>query len=74
MNHSIDRYLNAKQATMPSISSDGRWLAFISDLTGVPDAGTDFEALRDGYVSVTPLQLDLTCHSMAERLRGWEEN
>ena len=21
---------------MPSISSDGRWLAFISDLTGVP--------------------------------------
>ena len=36
MNHSIDRYLNAKQATMPSISSDGRWLAFISDLTGVP--------------------------------------
>jgi 5'-nucleotidase len=39
--------------------------------TGVPDAGTDFEALRDGYVSVTPLHLDLTCYPMAERMRGW---
>ncbi len=42
--------------------------------TGVPDAGTDFEALRDGYVSVTPLQLDLTCYPAAERLRQWEWN
>jgi len=39
--------------------------------TGVPDDGTDFEALRDGYVSVTPLQLDLTCYPAAERLRQW---
>ena len=38
MNTSIDRYLNVKIAAMPSISSDGRWLAFISDLTGVPQA------------------------------------
>ncbi len=36
MSYSIDRYLNVKLAYMPSISSDGRWLAFISDLTGVP--------------------------------------
>ncbi len=28
--------------------------------TGVPDEGTDFGALEDGYVSVTPLHLDLT--------------
>jgi 5'-nucleotidase len=40
--------------------------------TGVPDDGTDFEALRDGYVSVTPLHLDLTCYPAAERLRTWE--
>ena len=38
MNYSIDRYLNVKQAYMPSFSSDGRRLAFISDLTGVPQA------------------------------------
>ena len=36
--YAIDRYLNVKQAYMPSFSSDGRWLAFISDLTGVPQA------------------------------------
>ena len=40
--------------------------------TGVPDPGTDFEALRDGYVAVTPLQLDLTCYPTAERLATWQ--
>ncbi|MBX7252382.1 MAG: S9 family peptidase [Candidatus Promineofilum sp.] len=34
----IDRYLNVKLAYMPSFSSDGCWLAFVSDLTGVPQA------------------------------------
>jgi 5'-nucleotidase len=28
--------------------------------TGIPDEGTDFGALEQGYVSVTPLHLDLT--------------
>jgi len=28
--------------------------------TAVPDEGTDFGALEEGYVSITPLQLDLT--------------
>jgi 5'-nucleotidase len=40
--------------------------------TGVPDEGTDFGALADGYVSITPLRLDLTHYAMAERLREWE--
>ena len=40
--------------------------------TGVPDEGTDFGALLDGYVSITPLQLDLTCYPVAERLSGWD--
>jgi 5'-nucleotidase len=39
--------------------------------TGVPDDGTDFGALKDGYVSVMPLQLDLTNYAAAERLSGW---
>lgn len=38
MPYAIDRYLNVKAAYMPSFSSDGRRLAFISDLTGVPQA------------------------------------
>jgi 5'-nucleotidase len=39
--------------------------------TGVPDEGTDFGALNDGYVSITPLQLDLTNYGLAERMREW---
>jgi 5'-nucleotidase len=34
-------------------------------------AGTDFHAVREGYVSVTPLQVDLTRHTALERLSGW---
>jgi 5'-nucleotidase len=39
---------------------------------GQPEDGTDFAALAAGYVSVTPLQLDLTAHKMLEKLQGWE--
>jgi 5'-nucleotidase len=38
----------------------------------LPEAGTDFEAVDAGYVSVTPLHLDLTHHAMLETVRGWE--
>ena len=40
--------------------------------TGVPDNGTDFGALHDGYVSVMPLQLDLTNYPLAEQMQAWE--
>lgn len=40
--------------------------------TGVPDEGTDFGALKKGYVSVTPLQLDLTDWARVEALANWE--
>ncbi|MEL7198532.1 MAG: 5'/3'-nucleotidase SurE [Pseudomonadota bacterium] len=33
-----------------------------------PDHGTDLEAIDDGFVSVTPLQLDLTHHAAIETL------
>ncbi|MEK7310984.1 MAG: 5'/3'-nucleotidase SurE [Chloroflexota bacterium] len=39
--------------------------------TGEPEEGTDFAALADGYVSVTPLQLDLTAHTQIGSLRNW---
>jgi 5'-nucleotidase len=34
--------------------------------------GTDFHAISEGYVSVTPLHLDLTNHALLEDVRGWE--
>lgn len=33
--------------------------------------GTDFYAINSGYVSITPLQLDLTDYRTFERLSGW---
>ena len=39
--------------------------------TGVPERGTDVGALADGYVSVTPLQLDLTAYRILSDLNNW---
>jgi 5'-nucleotidase len=35
--------------------------------------GTDFYAVRTGYVSITPLQVDLTRHSALEQIARWLE-
>ena len=40
--------------------------------TGVDEAGTDFGALQAGYVSITPLQLDLTARGALEGLKDWK--
>ena len=39
--------------------------------TGVADAGTDFHAVGNGKVAITPIQLDLTAHRLLKRLGGW---
>jgi 5'-nucleotidase len=38
-----------------------------------PGEGTDFEAVQEGYVSITPLHLDLTHHDSIPRLKPLEE-
>ena len=38
--------------------------------TGIPEDGTDIGALAEGYISVTPLQLDLTAYRSMDSLRG----
>ncbi|MBI1950222.1 MAG: 5'/3'-nucleotidase SurE [Acidobacteria bacterium] len=35
------------------------------------DPKSDFAALEDGFVSVTPLHLDLTNHKVMDQVRGW---
>jgi 5'-nucleotidase len=37
---------------------------------GSPDS--DFRAVQDGYISVTPLHLDLTNYSLIEEIRSWD--
>lgn len=41
-----------------------------SEWSGPPDS--DFRAVQEGYVSVTPLHLDLTNYPLLEEVRGWE--
>jgi 5'-nucleotidase len=40
--------------------------------TGVLEEGTDFGALKAGYVSITPLQLDLTARAALDVLKKWK--
>jgi 5'-nucleotidase len=39
--------------------------------TGVPEEGTDIGALAQGYISVTPILLDLTDYTRLATLRAW---
>jgi 5'-nucleotidase len=39
--------------------------------TGIPERGTDFGALADGYVSICPLQLDLTAYPAMPVINHW---
>lgn len=39
--------------------------------TGIPEKGTDIGALAEGYVSITPLQLDMTAYNALAGLGTW---
>lgn len=51
----------------------GREIFWIGAAGPEQDAGpgTDFHAIREGYVSITPLQIDLTNHQRLEILSHW---
>jgi len=54
----------------------GRPIYWIGPAGAEQDAGpgTDFHAVRNGLVSVTPLQVDLTRHQVLPNLAGWLES
>jgi 5'-nucleotidase len=39
----------------------------------VEEEGTDVWAVERGYVSITPVHLDMTSHAMIAHLKTWEE-
>ncbi len=39
--------------------------------TGVNESGTDFGDLAAGYVSITPLQMDMTAQGFLHEMAGW---
>jgi 5'-nucleotidase len=73
----LTRLGHRARAAKPSLVVDprgrpGYWIAAAGDAED-GGAGTDFHALMQGYVSVTPLQLDRTFNPAFEALGVWLE-
>ncbi len=41
------------------------------EITWTGDAESDHQAVKDGYISLTPLHLDLTNYALLETVQGW---
>jgi 5'-nucleotidase len=41
------------------------------EITWTGDAESDHQAVADGYISITPLHMDLTSYSVFDKVRGW---
>lgn len=68
--------LGGRHRSKPIVPIDdpkGRRMYWIGPAGEGQDAGegTDFDAIANGYVSVTPLQIDLTRHSALDTVRNW---
>lgn len=61
------------EPTIKALDPRGRKIYWIGPPGPEQDAGpgTDFYAVNSGYVSITPLHLDLTHHKMLNELSGW---
>ena len=42
--------------------------------SGLAEPGTDFHAVVNKKIAITPIQLDLTARKMLSRLNGWKWN
>jgi len=68
--------LGHRHKAEPAVRSEdprGRSIYWVGPAGAEADAGegTDFHALRNGFVSVTPLQVDLTRHNMVAAVQEW---
>lgn len=61
------------EPTIKTVDPRGRKIYWIGQPGPEQDAGpgTDFYAVNQGYVSITPLHLDLTHYKVFEQLSGW---
>ncbi|MBV9344362.1 MAG: 5'/3'-nucleotidase SurE [Gammaproteobacteria bacterium] len=68
-------YRHRSEPVMRSQDPRGRAVYWIGPAGAEQDAGpgTDFDTIARGYVSVTPLQVDLTRHAALPALGGWLE-
>ena len=69
-------FKNARPVISEHIDPRGKPYYWIGELREGfhAEGGTDFEAIAEGYVSVTPMRSDLTNHKAIEFLKSWEES
>ena len=61
------------EPVIKAIDPRGRPMYWIGPAGAEQDAGpgTDFDALRRGFVSITPIHVDLTRYQALEQVAGW---
>jgi 5'-nucleotidase len=66
-------YRHRAEPVVPAQDPKGQTVYWVGAAGPGQDAGpgTDFHAVEHGFVSVTPLQIDLTRHGAVEGLAGW---
>ncbi|MEQ9570268.1 MAG: 5'/3'-nucleotidase SurE [Longimicrobiales bacterium] len=65
------RYKDSLTRAMDPSGREYYWIGGGSTNWSGPD-DSDFRAIQDGFVSVTPLHLDLTNFPLLDQLRGWD--
>jgi 5'-nucleotidase len=68
-------FRHPSEPVVPIRDPHGRQMFWVGPAGSQQEAGpgTDFHAISEGYVSVTPLQIDLTRHSALPVLQSWLE-
>jgi len=66
----IRRYPGRVEARRDPVGRTYYWLGGDEPEDGLEE-GTDVLAVREGFISVTPVHLDLTAHSAIEHVRSW---
>lgn len=67
------RYSNSITRALDPAGREFFWIGGgVSTWSGSEES--DFKAVADGYISVTPLHLDLTNYGLLEEIRGWNLN
>jgi 5'/3'-nucleotidase len=68
-------FRHRSEPILPAHDPRGRPVYWVGPAGPQQDAGpgSDFEAIAQGFVSVTPLQIDLTRHAALPALRDWLE-
>ena len=73
----VTRFGNRHKAenTIKELDPRGRKIYWIGPAGPEADAGegTDFHAIKNGYVSITPMQVDMTKHSVLESIKNWSQ-